>query len=114
MKMQVKQGEIWYANLNPAQGHEQQGFRPVVVVSGNLLNEYTQLAIICPLTTKLKHYKGNVILEPNPDNNLPQTSEILTFHIRSIMHERLKEKIGKIKNEELTALKSCLNDLLKY
>lgn len=114
MKMQVKQGEIWYANLSPTQGHEQRGFRPVVVISGNLLNEYTQLAIICPLTTKLKHYKGNLILEPDTENKLTKTSEVLTFHIRSVAQQRLKEKIGHIKNEELTAIKSCLGDLLKY
>lgn len=112
--MQVKQGEIWYANLNPTQGHEQQGFRPVVVISGNLLNEYTKLVIVCPLTIKLKRYKGNVILQPDTKNNLSKISEVLTFHIRSITHERLTERIGEIKNEELTAIKSCLNDLLKY
>ena len=32
------QGEIWYANLNPIKGSEQAGHRPVLIISGNMLN----------------------------------------------------------------------------
>ncbi len=32
----MKQGEIWYADLNPTKGNEQAGLRPVVIMSGNL------------------------------------------------------------------------------
>lgn len=110
----MKQGEIWYADLNPIKGSEQAGYRPVVIISGNLLNENTPLCIVCPLTSKIKRYHGNVILEPNSENGLKSTSEILTFHIRSLSNERLKEKIGRIKEEELNDIKTCLNDILKY
>jgi mRNA interferase MazF len=34
----MKQGEIWYADLNPTKGSEQAGLRPVLIVSGDLLN----------------------------------------------------------------------------
>jgi mRNA interferase MazF len=50
----MRQGEIWYANLNPSKGSEQAGFRPVVIVSGNLLNEHLPVVIVMPLTTKIK------------------------------------------------------------
>ena len=56
----MKQREIWYANLNPGTGSEHQGFRPVVIVSGNLLNHYLQVVIACPLTSKIKNYKVEV------------------------------------------------------
>ena len=39
----MKQGEIWYVGLNPTKGSEQASFRPVVVVSGNLLNKYLNI-----------------------------------------------------------------------
>ncbi len=32
----MNQGEIWYADLNPVKGSKQAGFRPVLIVSGNL------------------------------------------------------------------------------
>lgn len=95
-------------------GGEQKGYRPVVIISGNLLNENAPLCIICPLTSKLKHYHGNVILSPNLLNRLKKKSEILTFHIRSIAKERLVKKMGEINVEELERIKSCLNDLLRY
>ena len=78
----VKQGEIWYANLNPIQGgSEQDGNRPVVVMSGNMLNSLIETVIVFPLTTKIKNYKGNLVLSPTSKNGLEKTSEILIFHI---------------------------------
>ncbi len=110
----MKQAEIWYAELNPVRGSEQQGFRPVVIVSGNLMNQYLNTVICCPLTSKIKNYKGNVVLKPDQNNNLTQKSEILTAHIRSISKERLLRKIGTISSEELSQIKEGLNDMLRY
>ena len=110
----MNQGEIWFADLNSIQGSEQAGFGPVVIVSGNLLNDLSNLVICCPLTTKIKNYHGNVILEPDKTNGLKQTSEILTFHIRSLTKSRLKQKIGKIKSDELKSIHACLQDIMKY
>lgn len=110
----MKQCEIWYANLNPGKGSEQQGLRPVVIISGNLLNQYLKVVIACPFTTKLKNYKGNVVLEPNADNGLTEKSEIMVFQIRSISKDRLIKKIGTITEKQLNELKLGLVDILRY
>jgi mRNA interferase MazF len=110
----MKQSEIWQVNLNPTKGSEQAGLRPVVIISGNLMNQYLNVVIVCPLTSKLKNYKGNVILEPNSDNGLSAVSEILNFHVRSISKERLVKKIGNISKEELEQTKKGLNEILTY
>lgn len=110
----MKQGEIWFANLDPTKGSEQTGFRPVVILSGNLLNKYLQVVITAPLTTKIKNYKGNPILTPNTDNGLTEVSELLIFHIRSVAKDRLVRKIGNISQLELDLAIHTLNDLLKY
>ena len=110
----MKQGEIWYVDLNPVKGSEQAGFRPVVVLSGNLLNQYLKVVIVCPLTTKIKNYKGNVVLEPDDENGLEEPSEILLFHIRSISKTRFIRKIGKIKQSQINELVVNLNDILRY
>jgi len=39
----MKQQEIWYANLEPVMGREQNGVRPVVIISGNNLNDNSNL-----------------------------------------------------------------------
>ena len=110
----MKQREIWYANLNPVKGGEQKGFRPVVIISGNVVNEYLKIVIACPLTTQIKNYKGNIILEPDEINGLSAKSEILIFHVRSISKERLIKKIGQISENQLEKLKDGLNDILRY
>lgn len=89
----MKQGEIWYASLDPVKGSEQGGYRPMVILSGNLLNQYLPIVICCPLTTKIKNYQGNIVLQPDEKNNLQEVSEILTFHIRSVSKERLQKKL---------------------
>ena len=110
----MKQCEIWYADLNPIRGSEQHGFRPVVIISGNLLNHYLPVLIVCPLTSKIKNYKGNIILEPDEENGLTEPSEIMIFHMRSISKERLVRKIGEITGRELAGLKLGLDDILRY
>ena len=42
-------GEIWFVNLNPTTGHEQQGLRPVLVVTEKEFNRLG-LCVICPIT----------------------------------------------------------------
>lgn len=110
----MKQAEIWYADLNPIKGSEQAGYRPVLIISGNLLNKYLNIVIVCPLTTKIKNYKGNLVIVPTKQNGLDNTSEILTFHIRSISKDRLIKKAGKISQDEFDEIKLGLNEILKY
>jgi mRNA interferase MazF len=110
----MKQGEIWRCNLDPTKGSEQAGFRPVVIVSGNLMNQYLNVVIVMPLTTKVRNNKGDVVLQPSDTNGLKQPLEILTFHIRSVAKDRLVERIGKIHEKELADLKTGLSDLMRY
>ncbi len=110
----MKQREIWYANLNPIKGSEQSGFRPIVIISGNMLNTYLNVVIACPLSSKIKNYKGNIVLNPDIKNGLEMPSEVMIFHLRSISKERLVKKIGEITEDELNELKEGLNDILRY
>ena len=109
-----RQGEIWYTNLNPSRGSEQAGFRPVVIISGNLLNQHLNVVIVVPLTTKIKNYKGNPVLLPDEINGLKSESEMLVFHVRSVSKDRLVEKLGTIPPEVLSRTIKTLNDIMKY
>jgi mRNA interferase MazF len=95
-------------------GSEQAGRRPVVIISGNLMNEHLPVAIVTPLTTKIKNYKGNPILEAGKKTGLKQRSEMLVFHVRSVSRGRLVQKIGEIPKEDLLMAMKTLNDLLTY
>lgn len=110
----MKQGEIWDVYLDPVSGSEQGGRRPCVIISGNLLNQHLQVVIVCPLTTKIKRYKGNLLLNPDSQNGLEKVSEVLIFHVRSISKKRLDRRIGNIKSEQVELIKGTLNDILRY
>jgi len=47
----VKRGEIWLVSLDPTAGHEQQGKRPVLIVSPDQFNTVTGTPIVVPVTT---------------------------------------------------------------
>jgi len=46
----VKRGEIYMVSLDPTMGHEQQGQRPVLIVSPTAFNEATKVPVVLPIT----------------------------------------------------------------
>jgi mRNA interferase MazF len=110
----MKQREIWLANLNPEEGNEQKGIRPVVVISGNAMNDHLHIAIICPLTTRIKSYAGCLILKKDQVNGLTHDSEVLTFQVRTLASERFMNRLGEITESQLKTIKQGLNDILTY
>ncbi|MCX6267906.1 MAG: type II toxin-antitoxin system PemK/MazF family toxin [Bacteroidetes bacterium] len=110
----MRQRDIYLAGQDPAIGTEQQGVRPVVIISGDALNEMTELCIICPLTTKIKNYPGSVVISKNKQNGLSDDSEILIFQVRVIAKKRLVRKIGAVTESELVRIKQGLTDVLTF
>ena len=110
----MRQKDIYWANLNPARGREQKGRRPVVIISGNAMNDNLGVFIVCPISAKIKNYVGCLKLVKNKINNLSADSEILIFQIRAIAKERLTKKIGEITDQELQEVINLLNDVLVY
>ncbi len=110
----MRQGEIWEVYLDSTTGSEQSGKRPSVIISGNLANENLKTVIICPLTSKLKNYHGNLVVSPNKINGLSKKSEVMTVHIHSISKERFKNKLGTFNSDELSKIIESLNKIIKY
>jgi mRNA interferase MazF len=110
----MKQGEIWMANLNPSEGSEQRGIRPVVIISGNAMNNNLAISIVCPLTAKVKNYAGCLVLTKDAVNGLDQDSEVITFQVRTVAHARLIRKTGHVTSAQLEKIKSGLGEILKY
>jgi mRNA-degrading endonuclease toxin of MazEF toxin-antitoxin module len=47
----MERGDIYLVSLDPTRGHEQQGRRPVLVVSPDAFNHLTKVPIVVPITT---------------------------------------------------------------
>ncbi len=110
----MRQRDIYWANLNPSRGREQEGRRPVVIISGDALNANLGICITCPISSKIKNYAGCLTLSKNNTNNLSADSEVLTFQIRTLAKERLTKKIGEITISELKKIMELLNEILIY
>lgn len=54
----MKRGEIWLVGLDPAAGHEQQGNRPVLIVSPDAFNRVTRVPVVLPITSGGKFARG--------------------------------------------------------
>ena len=59
-----KRGDLVWISLNPQAGHEQAGRRPALVVSPRRYNQAVGLALLCPVTTRIKGYPFEVALPP--------------------------------------------------
>ena len=99
--MIVRQGEIYLATLEPRRGSEQGGIQPVVVVSGDTMNEHFGIVIVCPISTKIKNYDGCVQISRGGRTGLANDSEAITFQIRTLAKERFLRKMGIVSPAEL-------------
>ena len=59
-----ERGDIVWLSFTPQSGHEQSGYRPALVLSPAGYNEKTGLALLCPITSKIKGYPFEVQLPP--------------------------------------------------
>jgi mRNA interferase MazF len=73
-------GDLIWTDFDPSKGREQAGRRPALVVSPALFTENTGLAIVCPITSRVRPFPTSVVLPLG----LPIAGEILTSHIRTI------------------------------
>ncbi len=89
--MVIKQGDIIKFDFNPALGHEQQGYRPALVISNDVYNKYTNLLIVLPITNTNSKFPLHISL----DQRTQTTGVILCEHIKSI-----DKTVRKIKNVE--------------
>ncbi|GGE42325.1 type II toxin-antitoxin system PemK/MazF family toxin [Psychroflexus planctonicus] len=105
--MQIKQFEIWIADLNPRIGTEPGKKRLVLVVQTNLLNQVPHPStIICPITTNIK--KESEILRVHLKKgtaNLYEDCDVMVDQIRSIDNNRLTTKIGALPKDSIKLIK---------
>ncbi|MCI6157575.1 type II toxin-antitoxin system PemK/MazF family toxin [Peptoniphilaceae bacterium SGI.137] len=92
--VQVKRGDIFFADLSPVIGSEQGGVRPVVVIQNNVGNQYSPTTIVAPMTSQLTRHRLPTHVRVKSDKGLPKDSVILMEQIRTIDKKRLLEKIG--------------------
>jgi mRNA interferase MazF len=73
-------GDLIWTDFDPTRGREQAGRRPALVISSAIFTKNAGLAVVCPITSRIRPFPTSVVLPPG----LPISGEVLTSHIRSI------------------------------
>lgn len=108
--MNIRRGDIYYADLSPVVGSEQGGVRPVLIIQNDVGNKYSPTVIVAAITSQINKAKLPTHIEiPGEEYGLTKDSVILLEQVRTIDKRRLKEKTGHA-DDGLTGL---VNDALK-
>ena len=95
--MNVRRGDIYYADLSPVVGSEQGGVRPVLIVQNDVGNRFSPTVIAAAITSQ----KGKTDLPTHirlqaVGSGLAKDSIVLLEQIRTLDKQRLKEKMGRL------------------
>lgn len=108
--MNVKRGEIYYADLSPVVGSEQGGIRPVLIVQNNIGNKFSPTIIAAAITSQ--KYKTNLpthIQIHASDCGLARDSIVLLEQVRTLDKKRLRERMGMLSNVDMHRVDRALS-----
>ena len=108
--MQIKRGDIFYADLSPVVGSEQGGLRPVLIVQNDVGNRYSPTVIAAAITSKLGKARLPTHIDVYADRvGLQRDSVVLLEQMRTIDKQRLKEKMGHLDDESMYAVDTAIS-----
>lgn len=87
----ILRGDIYWADLNPARGHEQGGLRPALIISHDVFNERSGTVIALAVTSQESRAGFPLTMEIK-SAKLPKRSWVKISQIRTLAFERLGEK----------------------
>lgn len=109
MEMNIKRGDIYYADLSPVVGSEQGGLRPVLIVQNDVGNKYSPTVIAAAITSRIGKTKLPTHIDiPRVDAGLAKDSIILLEQIRTIDKKRLKEKMGHLDEATMNSVNNAI------
>ena len=109
--VRILKGDVIWANLDPTQGHEQSGRRPVLILSHPVFNEKSGTVIAVALTSQLQNAGFPLTLELT-DKILNKSVWVKISQIRTLSTARLGKKIGRVTDDEVKQVIEGLNELM--
>lgn len=108
--MNVKRGDIFYADLSPVVGSEQGGIRPVLIVQNDVGNRYSPTVIAAAITSRQGKAKlpTHIPIEA-AGSGLQKDSVVLLEQVRTLDKRRLKEKMGSVDYQAMKEINQALS-----
>ncbi|HHW07317.1 MAG TPA: type II toxin-antitoxin system PemK/MazF family toxin [Clostridia bacterium] len=108
--MQIKRGDIFFAQLNPVVGSEQGGTRPVLIIQNDIGNQYSPTTIVAAITSQIMKAKLPTHVEVSAgQSGLERDSVILLEQIRTIDKSRLKHKVAVLEDDIMAKVDEALS-----
>ncbi len=108
--MNIKRGDIFFADLSPVVGSEQGGIRPVLIVQNDVGNKFSPTVIAAAITSQ--QFKTRLPTHINVDAavcGLSKDSVVLLEQIRTLDKQRLKEKMGNLPEKDMSRINDALS-----
>lgn len=109
-KLNIRRGDIYYADLSPVVGSEQGGVRPVLIVQNDVGNKFSPTVIAAAITSQQS--KANLpthIAINTTDSGLAKDSVVLLEQIRTIDKKRLREKMGSVDTDYMDKINKAIS-----
>ena len=107
--LNVKRGDIFYADLSPVVGSEQGGIRPVIIIQYDIGIRYSPTVIVAAITSQINKAKLPTHVEISSEEyGLNRDSVVLLEQIRTLDKKRLKEKIGHMTEDDMKKVNKSL------
>lgn len=107
--MNIKRGDIFYADLSPVVGSEQGGLRPVLIVQNDIGNRYSPTVIAAAITSKLGKAKLPTHIDIFASEvGLTKDSVVLLEQIRTLDKRRLREKMGHLPEQVMERVNDAI------
>jgi mRNA interferase MazF len=107
----ILRGEIYWADLEPTIGHEQSGYRPVLIISHDIFNERSGTVIAMAITSQAQR-AGFPLTYELEDMSLPKKSWVKISQVRTLSVLRLRDRIGEVPLEDLDTIIVGLNEIV--
>jgi mRNA interferase MazF len=106
----MKRGEVYNARLDPTEGSEQAGTRPVIIVSRNAINESSPVVLVVPCATyrsQRRIYPSQALI-PASDGGMEVDSVAMAEQVRALAKSRLGSLRGTLSRSALQQLDQAL------
>ena len=109
MERSFRRGDVLYLHLDPVEGSEQGGTRPVLVISSDVLNEALPVLTIAVITSrKTDRVFPSEVLVRAPEGGLPKDSKVLLHQVRTVAVSRVERRMGSVRPETLDEVHEAL------
>lgn len=107
--MNIKRGDIFYADLSPVVGSEQGGLRPVLIIQNDVGNRYSPTVIAAAITSRMGKNRLPTHIDIHADRvGLAKDSVVLLEQIRTLDKRRLKERMGHLDDSTMQTVNSAI------